>query len=449
MKTQSMRSWLDCLKEENLLKSVTREVDPEYELSAVAKKLDGLAAVRFENVRGHQMPVVVNLCGSRELFAKALGTDVLGMIPKFIGDLSRPKPCREVPKAQAPVKQNVIIENIDLLDMFPIPIHHEKDGGKYITAGVLIARNPETGARNLSIHRLQVTGKNRLGILILPRHLSHFFQIAERAGHPLEVAIAIGLDPVTLLASQAITPLGVDEMEIASALRGEALEVVKCETVDLEVPAHAEIVLEGRLLPNIREEEGPFGEYPKYYGPAGMKPVIEVTAVTHRDDPIYQTILPASKEHILLGGIPREATLFQLVQQIVPTVQAVNLTLGGTCRYHAVISIDKRHEGEGKNAIFAAFTSSQEVKHVVVVDKDVDVFNMEEVEWAIATRCQADKDVFIVPGTLASKLDPSTEDGIGAKMGIDATCPLNAPPGRFERIKIPNYDRIKLEDYLG
>ncbi|MDN5344509.1 MAG: 2,5-furandicarboxylate decarboxylase 1 [Clostridia bacterium] len=443
----SLRQWLAVLEARGVLKHVQREVDLHFELAAVGKKADGRYALQFEKIRGASIPVVTGIAGTRELLGLALGVPREQIVEHFARAQANPGDCLLVEAGAAPVKEK-IIHNVDLGSL-PIPVHHEKDGGPYITAGVLVAKDPLTGVRNLSIHRLQVLSPNRLGILILPRHLSHFFRATEEEGRPLEVAIAIGLDPLLLLASQAITPPGYDEYTIAGALYGQPLELVKGETVDLEVPAQAEIVLEGRLLPAVREVEGPFGEYPKYYGPASPKPVIELTAMTSRRDPIYQTIVPATMEHLLLGAIPREGGLLQLIKNTVPNTCGVHLTPGGTCRYDAVIAIDKQNEGEAKNAIFAAFSSSQEIKHVVVVDRDVDIFNPHEVEWAIATRCQAGRDVFIVERALGNKLDPSSDNGLSDKMGIDATVPLDAEPGRFERIRIPGEERIKLEDYLG
>jgi 2,5-furandicarboxylate decarboxylase 1 len=444
----TLRSWLEALETRGYLKIVKREVDPFFELAAVAKKADGQWAVKFEKVKGYSMPVVAGILSTRQMIAEAMGVSIAEVVTKFAGAQANPVPCRLISREQAPVKEVIIRDHIDIVSMFPVPTHHEKDAGPYITAALLIAKDPSTGVRNVSIHRLQVLGPNKLGILILPRHLWHIFQKAEENNQPLEVALVIGADPLTLLASQAITPFGFDELEIAGALHGEPLQLVKCETVDIEVPAYAEIVLEGRLLPGVREMEGPFGEYPKYYGPASKKPVIVIDAVTCRRQPIYQTIVAATKEHLLLGAIPREAGLFQIVKQAVPTVQAVHLTPGGACRYHAVIAIDKRNEGEAKNAMFAAFASSAEIKHVVVVDKDVDIFNSEDVEWAIATRCQAGRDVIIISGAHGNKLDPSSDDGISDKMGIDATVPLGAPAERFEKIKIPDFEKIRLEDYF-
>lgn len=442
MKSRSMREWLSVLEASGGIRHVARAVGREFELAAIGKAADQKHALFFDKVQGSDMPVVTGLASTRATFAKALGVEPAKLVETFSHAQANPRPCVTVERDQAPVKEVVSLD-VDL-GRLPIPIHHEKDGGPYITAGVVIAKDPVSGERNLSIHRLQVLAPNRLGILILPRHLHHFFRAAEMAGKPLDVAIAIGLDPILLLASQAIAPLGFDEYTIASALYENPLELVKGETIDVEVPAHAEIVLEGRLLPNVRETEGPFGEYPKYYGPASLKPVVELTAITTRRNPIYHTIVAATMEHLLLGAIPRECGMLSVIREAVPNVRAVHLTPGGTCRYHAVVSLDKQNEGEARNVMFAAFSSSQEVKRVVVVDGDVDIFDPVDVEWAIATRFQAASDAVIVPRALGNKLDPSSDDGISDKMGLDATIPLDAPPERFERIRIPGEKEVDL-----
>lgn len=442
----SLRQWIKQLDREGYLKHVKREVDFKYELACLGKKSDGKYSLFFDNVKDSNIPVITGIAGTRELFALAMGVPSDKVAEHFAEAQANPGDCIMVDSDKAPVKEEITLK-VNLNNL-PIPIHHEKDGGRYITSGVLIAKDPITGIRNLSIHRLQVLAEDRLGILILPRHLSNFFREAEKRNKPLDVAIAVGLDPLFLLASQALTPPGVDELTIASSLYNRPVELVKCKTVDLEVPAQAEIVLEGHIIPGVREEEGPFGEYPKYYGPKSLKPVIKLTAMTSRNKPIYHTIVPATMEHMLLGAIPREGGLLQLVRNAVPTVCGVHFTPGGTCRYHAVISIDKKNRGEAKNAIFAAFGSSQEVKHVVVVDKDVNIFDPVDVEWAIATRCQAYKDVFIVPCASGNVLDPSSDKGLSDKMGIDATVPLDAEPGRFERMRIPGENEIKLEEYI-
>lgn len=448
-KSKSLRTWLKHLDKQEQIKIIDKNVSLAYEIAAVTKAFDGNQAVYFSSVEEYEVPVVAGTATTRKQFANTLNVDEIEVNQKFLKALDNPIPSKTIESSQAPVHENVILDReVDLLKSFPIPIHHEKDAGNYISAGLSIAKDPLSGTQNVSIHRLQVTSKNRLGALILPRHLYSFYKSAEEKGVPLDIAIVIGVDPVITLASQAIAPFGQDEMEIAGALKGEPVPVVRCKTIDVEVPAHAEIVLEGRILPHIREPEGPFGEFPKYYGPKSDKEVIEITAVTHRNNPIFQTILAASYEHLLLGGIPREASILRSLRDTVPTISNVHLTLGGTSRYHLIVQMQKRNEGEVKNVILAAFASHYDVKHVIVVDEDVDIFNLEEVEWAIATRFQAEKDLIIIDGALGSKLDPSTENGIGSKLGFDCTVPLNVEPMRFEKIQIPGLQKLKIEDYI-
>src|SRR5215216_2259059 len=272
--------------------------------------------------------------------------------------------------------------------------------------------------------------------------------MAEQAGRPLPVAIVIGIDPLTLLASQAIAPLDCDELEIAGALHGQPLPVVKCLTSDVRVPAQAELVLEGRLLPDVRAEEGPFGEFPQYYGERGNRHVIEIDVVTQRREAIFHTIVGGGLEHLLLGAIPREATLLSHLQRSFPNVRDVHLARGGACRYHLYVQIRKRQEGEAKNIMLGAFAGHYDVKHVVVVDEDVDIHDPTEVEWAVATRFQADRDLVIVPESQGSKLDPSTRNGVGAKMGLDATKPLAASEMTFKRIRIPGEEAVDVEAML-
>jgi 2,5-furandicarboxylate decarboxylase 1 len=312
----------------------------------------------------------------------------------------------------------------------------------------LIARNPRTGAQNVAIHRCQISGPDRIGILLLPRHTHHYFRMAEESGDALEVALVIGVHPVCLLASQAIAALDEDEMEIAGALLGRPIEMVKCRTNAVRVPAHAEIVIEGRILPKVREPEGPFGEFPQYYGPRANREVLKVDAVTHRANPIFHTIVGGGAEHLILGGVPREATLLEHLQRSFPGVVDVRLTRGGVRRYHLVVKLDKKSNGEPKNVIMGAFGGHYDVKQVVVVDLDVDIDSPHEVEWAIATRFQADRDLVVVSGAQGSKLDPSTDDGISAKMGIDATKPVEAEPLVFKRIHVRGEEDVDLGEAL-
>ena len=258
----------------------------------------------------------------------------------------------------------------------------------------------------------------------------------------------IGVHPACILASQAIAALDDDEMEIAGALLGEPIEMVKCRTNQVRVPAHAEIVIEGRILPKVREPEGPFGEFPQYYGPRADREVIQVDAITHRRNPIYHTIVGGGMEHLLLGGIPREATLLDHLQRSFPSVRDVRLTRGGICRYHLAVKIDKTSAGEAKNVMMGAFSGHYDIKQVVVVDTDVDIDDPGEIEWAIATRFQADRDLVVVSGAQGSKLDPSSNEGVSAKMGIDATKPLSTGPMEFKRIHVKGIEKVDLDRVL-
>jgi 2,5-furandicarboxylate decarboxylase 1 len=244
-------------------------------------------------------------------------------------------------------------------------------------------------------------------------------------------------------------PLDHDELEIAGALHRQPLSVIKCVTSELNVPADAEIVVEGRLLPDVREPEGPFGEFPQYYGERALRHVIEVDAVTHRRDAIFHTIVGGGLEHILLGAVPREATLLAHLRRSFPNVLDVHLPRGGVGRYHLYVQIRKRQEGEAKNVMLGAFAGHYDVKQVVVVDDDVDIHDPAEVEWAVATRFQADQDLVVVPNSQGSKLDPSTRDGVGAKMGLDATKPLAADPMKFTRIRVPGEENVRVEEIVA
>jgi 2,5-furandicarboxylate decarboxylase 1 len=442
----SLRAWLDHLAAHDLLAIIHEGVALRHQLAAIAKRFDGYRATLFPKPDGHAIPVVSGLVSNRAWMAQAMGVETDKVLTRFQHAALNPTPWKEV--KSAPV-QEIVHRTIDLTKLLPLPVHNEHDSGAYITAGLLIARNPRTGAQNVSIHRCQVSGANRLGVLLLPRHTHMLFEMAEQSGTALEVAIVIGVDPLTLLASQAIAPIDYDELGIAGALQGRPLPVAKCITKDLRVPAEAEIVIEGRLLPQVREPEGPFGEFPQYYGERADRHVIEIDAVTHRNDAIFHTIVGGGLEHLLLGGIPREASLLAHLRRSFPNVRDVHLSLGGACRYHLYVQIAKRREGEGKNIMLGAFAGHYDLKQVIVVDDDVDIRDPAEVEWAVATRFQADRDLVIVSNSQGSTLDPSTNNGIGAKMGLDATKPLSAGEMKFKRIRVPGEEQVDLEQVVS
>lgn len=457
-----LREWLDHLSATGRVARIKPGISLRHELAAISKKLDGKQATYFPKPDGHEIPVISGFMSRRSWIAEAMGVPESQLLARFRDAAAHPLRCEEVARDQAPCQQ-VVHRDRDPREVMPIPTHSEHDNGPYITAGLVIARNPATGVQNVSIHRIQVHSKSQMAILLLPRHLWAIFKEAESKNQALELAIAIGVDPLTMLASQAIGPIDWDELEVAGGLHGKPLRVVKCLTNDVRVPADSEIVIEGRLLPGVRAIEGPFGEFPKYYSSQEEREVIEIDAITHRKDPIYHTIVPAEMEHLLLGMIPREASLLAHLQRSFPNVLDVHLSVGGVGRYHLYIKIRKTHEGQPKNIICGAFGAHYDVKQVIVVDDDVEVHDPQQVEWAVATRFQADRDLVVISGAQGSVLDPSTtlgmdlhEDsqipthvaGMSAKMGLDATRPVKYHGHVFTKVMIPGEEDIRLEDVI-
>ena len=459
-KFTQLRPWLSHLAGSNRLIATKKNVLLKHELAAIAKNLDGRSAVLFPNPDGHRIPVVSGFMSSRSWIAEAMGVEEADLLHAFRSACDHPLPCQLI---KDPPCQEVVHKDVDVRTLLPVPTHSEHDSSPYITAGLVIARNPKTGIQNVSINRIQVNSKDRMALLILPRHLYAFQQAAEEMTQPLPVAVVIGVDPLTLLASQAIAPIDSDELEIAGALHGKPLEVAKCVSNGVWVPANAEIVIEGHIPPGVRELEGPFGEYPKYYSPQEKRQVIVVDTVTHRKDPIFHTIVPAELEHLLLGSIPREATILSHLRRSFPSVLNVHLSLGGVGRYHLYVQIKKTHEGLPKNVIMGALSSHYDVKHVVIVDDDVDVHDPSQVEWAVATRFQAKRGLVVIHDAQGSILDPSTTVGLpvnadgtipsqyqgtSSKLGLDATKPLAYEGHVFTKITIPGENEVDLDAVL-
>jgi len=421
-----LRSLIAFWEERKRIVHIRREVDPKFELAAIVKSGKGKQPFWFEKIKGYDVPMVSGLGGDRALLAESMRIRERDLVPRLIDAIVRP--LKTVKAADAPVHENVRTGNIRLDEMFPICTYHKEDSGRYLVSGVLVVKDRNGVRRYTSIRRMQYLGGNRMNVLISSPELFEQYLEYERRSEPMEVAVMFGVVPAVVLASQISTHLfHCDKLDVASRLLGEPLRVVSCRTVDLEVLADAEVVLEGRMLPHVREMEGPFGELGGYYGDASPQPVIELTAVTHRNRPIWQTIYPSGYEEHTPMAIAREAVLLSTVRQVVPEVRDVYVTPGGVGRYHAVIQIEKKSEGDAKQALLAAFASDKDLKHVVVVNEDVDIRDPLDVEWAIATRVQADLDVFIVSGAKGSPLEPSHQlRGVTAKMGIDATYPLHA-----------------------
>ncbi|MFQ5851837.1 MAG: UbiD family decarboxylase [Candidatus Binatia bacterium] len=431
MAFKNLQAFMQKIEASDNLIRIKKEVDPNQEISAVIVKA-GAAAVLCEKVKGYDIPVAANLFGDQNKVKLALGITEERAIEAYLKRLERLQAPRSV--ADGPVKENVIPgDKLDLTDMLPIPVVNEKDGGRYISAGITVAKDPEFGY-NLALHRIHVKGKRRAGIYMSElQHLHLYHKRAEERNEALEIAVIIGCDPSLYLASVVTGMPDLNEYAVAGALRGQPVETVRCETVDLEVPAHAEIVLEGRILPHERESEGPFGEFSKYYGPKGARPVIEFTALCHRSTPTYQTIYLGrrQRENVWLTSLPKASDLYRAVKEVAPEVRDVYLTPGGCGRYHAVVSMKKRFEGEARLALSAILAHRIGVKHAVAVDGDINIYDSDDVEWAVATRSQFDRDAVVLNDT-PIHLDPSSafkrKTGLlTSKLGIDATLPLGTP----------------------
>jgi 2,5-furandicarboxylate decarboxylase 1 len=439
-----LREFLKFLEEHGELLKTKKPVDVKFEISSYIRKTSDQRgpALFFENVKNFDMPVVGGIFATRERAFLALETSSQDYVHKFQNALDHLLPPKLV--SSAPCK-DVIYTGKDVdLTRLPVPIFSEKDPAPFITLGLSISRDPRSGGKNTSIYRLQLKGRNRLGIMA--QHLVRQLLEAESLGKALPIAIAIGTDPVIPLATQWMAPYGTDELALAGALRGEPVEVVKAETVDLEVPATAEIVIEGNVLPNIREQEGPFGEVSGYYTPANPKPLIEVSAITHRKNPIYQAALtgmPTTENHIL-KQLPLEATFYWMLKKEFPGVTAVHFPAAGTVGMISVIAMKQAYECEARNVIATMFGSRRN-KITIVVDDDVDIYDMEKVLWAIATRTQADEDIVIFPRLVATAMDPSVRKfRVGSSLGIDATKPFGQPFP--EMVTVPGADRVSLDD---
>jgi 2,5-furandicarboxylate decarboxylase 1 len=449
--SQDLRNYLSAVRSTRPddVVTISKEVDPAFEITALVVKLERQARRRpvllFENVKGSQFPVLTNLHASRARLAQALGVPPDGLLQRYLEAMA--KPIQPLIVNSGPVKEVVRIgEEVNLCDL-PQIVHHADDGGVFITAAISFARSPDSGVWNLAYNRLMLKGPQTTSIhLTLGKHLWEFQQIAEARGEALAVAFAIGVHPAIALGALAIGSIDEDERAIAGALLGEPLELVKCETSDVLVPAHAEMVIEAEILPGERVPEGPFGEFTGYSLGERQREVVRVNAITHRRDAMFQDITVGHLDHLLLSTVPLEANLYRCVKAMVPSIRAIRVPAPFTC----YVSIEQRIVGQAKNAILAALGADQYMKRVVVVDQDVDVFDDRQVNWAIATRCQPDKDILIVSNARGSDLDPSTSvDGYSGKWGVDATAKpsLDAYTPRH-RIPDDVMQRLNLDDYL-
>jgi 2,5-furandicarboxylate decarboxylase 1 len=433
---------------------ITKEVDPKFGVSGILHRLENdnrFPLVIFENVKGSKIPLVANMHASFERLRLALGLEQ-GGIKEFLAECTR-REANQLPPLMvksAPVQQVVLIGDDVDFGILPICTYHEKDAGKYITAGLALMRDPDNGVNNVGIYRHQVHDKNLLGVQLSETADGNvIWKKYERRNLPCPIAIIIGHHPAFFIGSLCFSAEDSDELHLAGGMLQDAVPLVKCKTIPLEVPANAEIIVEGEIVPNKRRKEAPFGEYPGTYGPERLNPVIEVKAITHRKDPIYQNALVGHADNLLLSGIIRTTFIEQLVKIACPTVRQVVVPRSGRFRFMCFIAIEKMIEGEPKQAAMAAFVADPFLKFVVVVDEDVDVYNDSDVFHAIATRVRADRDIFMVPYAKGSPLDPASYDPAGGshlvtKTGIDATRKDNYP----DEIRVPGAEDIDLSEFI-
>jgi len=444
--------------------TVSRPVDPMYEPAMIQQKLAAegrYPVIRMDRVNGSELPLATNMFGSYELLGLALGVDPgtpgSEILQRFRSRIANPRPTVAVTRDQAPVKQIVLTDGGIDLGALPIVHHAEGDSGKYISVGCLVVRDPDTGILNVGMYRHEVQGRDRLGCMFNPaHHAGYIYRRYQELGRRMEAVLFIGHHPAAILGTLVHGAMDVDELELMGGLMDEPLEVVPAETVDLPVPAFAEIAIEGYLDPDQETSDGPFAEYTGFYGPA-KDPIglMQVTAITMRSDAIYHDLDPAHQEHNLAGVLSFENRVYDSVKNLVPTVTGVYLPTSGSCAFTVYVAIKKRVPGEGMSAGLAAIAANSDIKLAVVVDDDIDIRDEQRVLWAIATHFEADKGLAVIPNAMGSHLNPSaycavrSEKGpMNTKMVIDATRPATLPFATRIRPHQETWDRIRLDDYI-
>lgn len=431
----SMRRFLEILQRHNNLCTITQPVDRHLEAAGILKALEP-QPVLFTNIKGSAFPVAGNLCCTKSAVSSYVNgsPDPSGLISRLLEALRQPDFSHIVTNAPC---QEVIDEKPDL-NSLPILFHCEQDGGNYISSGLMIAKHPKYG-QNLDYHRLMQFSPTEMAVRVVKNR--HFDTYLREVGS-LDVAVCIGNPPNLMLAAGMSVMLGNNEIEIASAI--EEVLLVEAHSIDLLVPAECEFVLEGTVYSNHCHAEGPFVDLTETYDVIREEPIFVVKTITHRKDAIWQALLPGGLEHKLLMGTPREPTIFQKVNEVVRCLD-VNITPGGCSWLHAIVKIDKQSDDDGAKAIMAAFAGHSSLKHVAIVDKDIDIYDPAQVEWAMATRFQAGRDLILLPLQTGSSLDPSAapETYLTSKAGFDLTKPLNTHGKSFSRVEFPQVDLAK------
>ena len=441
-----LHGFLHLLERYNDLLTIKKQVSPKFELASISHKLDRKQAVMFEHVEGSGMSVVTNVLGTRKRFSLAIGTEEPTMIHSHILESMSNTSYEKTIEDEPPFRDN---SSTDLYDL-PIIIHFEKDAGHYITSSIVYAKDQEKENQNSSIHRFLRLDRNHMVIrMVEGRHLHKCYSFAKEHGEDLKVTIVVGVHPAISIASAYQAAYGFDEMILANSLLKGELSLSKSDYSGLYIPTFSEIILEGRILQDKTAEEW-MVEMLRTYDIKRQQPVFELDRIKFRNNAFFQDILPGYSEHRLLMGLPVEAKLYEGVKNVVASTKTVHLSDGGSNWLTAIIQIHKRLEGESKNALLAAFANHPSLKMAIVVDDDIDPTNPVAIEYAISTRCQADKGLLIIPNAKGSSLDPSSDQVnlLTTKLGIDATVSLFKDKERFEIARIPGEDKIDLSQYL-
>lgn len=439
-----LRQYISEVKESGELKVIKKKVSTKYEIAALTAKVNGSHAILFENIRGSKFRLVSNLVGTKKRFGLAIGVNSDNIHSKVISAINNAKkPNKLVPGKFLENKSNHISE-------LPIVTHFEKESGPFVTSSIVYVKNPESGEQNSSFHRLMPIDKNHLSIrMVEGRHLHRCFIDSKEHGEDLKVAITIGVHPAISFAGAYQAEWGKNELDIANSLLGGKLSLSKCPISGLQVPSGSEIVMEGRILQDKTHKEW-MVEMLQTYDHQRMQPVFELDSLYYRNNPIFHDILAGYSEHRLLMGMPIESKLNGELKKSFPQIIKVSMTNGGCNWLHAVVQIKKKNESEPKKIIKKTFETHRSLKQVTVVDDDIDPDSAESVEYAMATRFQADKDLTIISKVRGSSLDPSSDQKnlLTAKLGIDATKPFDKRQEGFELAKIPKIDKINLKHYF-
>ena len=444
-----LKDFISKLDKAGDLVRIKKPVSTRYEIAAIMDLVDKSTrqAVLFERVRGHKTPVLGNLLSHKRRLALAMGVSEEGLLKEYTRRMKR----RVKPKvvARGPVMETIIERNPDILKEVPALTHREGDASPYFSSAVTMARDPETGETGMGIYRIQVRGRNEVSLNFQNPPLTDFLRKAEAKGKELEIAIVLGLDPLTFIASVFPAPAGTDRFDIAGGLRGEAVELVKCRTVDVFVPAHAEFVLEGRVKPGVRVQEGPFGESWGTYQ-QGRNPVARITAIMHRRKPIYQALLSYSGEDTTLLSMSLEAVLTDSLRAAHPGVKS--LALDKFNRSNLIVSMRKKSDSEPRK-VLQKVLAVPIVKTAMVVDEDIDPGDAYSYGFAIATRFQPKRGILVLDEARSSSLDPSSDlrktGRVTSKLGIDATRPLKEPTKKFELIRFSKRMKTRARTILG